>query len=327
MIADESDFILAVGVPTYKRPERAISLIQQLLQIDTYDQIIVAANSHEPLLDSYISSVAEGKVTFLQQPKNVGIAPNFASIVGLCKCHYLHIISDEDSVYENGVRNLYSWLGRCSKPALVVVTVNDYRHRPYKNAAGRENSSLLDPLGDTAHIGSCIFEVSNWSQEAFRLLDSYCTRSGAAYPTTAAALLSYSLGHGIHYFGEPIIRMGEVDPRSDLSGHRSYGMLPKIEQFSSMMAFLRVLKIPNRRWILLSIYYYFCHHGLQDSYRKFSESIFSSIMEFKTDNRQSLRSTIELSLLLLGYFYFKNYYSFKALLGRQLRKIGLKKKT
>ena len=319
--------LLAVGIPTYRRPERAISLIRHLLKLEIYDQIIVASNSYEAVLAEYLKPLSnDNKVTFLQQSTNQGIAGNYASIVKLCCCKYLHIISDEDSIYPQAARKLYGWLGRPEQPALVVVTVNDQHNNPYKNAFNKKNRFLTDPLGDTAHIGSCVFEVGSWKPQTFQALEEYCYRDGAAYPTTASALLSYSHSGGLAYFGEPVVKMGEVDVISDVKGHRSYGMLPKLNQFLSILELLGTLKFKSKLRNEISIYYYFSHHGLQDSYRKFAENIFAAISALSESRGLSKSERMRLLLLVSWYFYFKLYYRCKTSVGRILSVLGKRTK-
>ena len=42
--------LLAIGIPTYKRPSLAIKAIKNLIDLDVYDQIIVSSNSNEKQL-------------------------------------------------------------------------------------------------------------------------------------------------------------------------------------------------------------------------------------------------------------------------------------
>jgi hypothetical protein len=58
--------LLALGIPTYKRPDVAVNVIRDALAMNIYDQIIVSSNSVEPELDAFVSKVEGGKLTFHQ---------------------------------------------------------------------------------------------------------------------------------------------------------------------------------------------------------------------------------------------------------------------
>ena len=98
---------LAIGIPTYKRPDFAIRLIKEIISLEMYDQIIVSSNSYENELINYINSINSSKIIFNQQSENVGMAKNYFDIIKLCDCEYLHMISDEDSIYHENLRDLY----------------------------------------------------------------------------------------------------------------------------------------------------------------------------------------------------------------------------
>ena len=98
---------LAVGIPTYKRPDFAIKLIKEIISLEIYDQIIISSNSNEKQLTDFINSINSSKIIFNQQSKNVGMAKNYFDIIKLCDCEYLHMISDEDSIYHENSRDLY----------------------------------------------------------------------------------------------------------------------------------------------------------------------------------------------------------------------------
>ena len=49
--------LLAIGIPTYKRPDFAIQLVQKVLNFNIYDQIIISSNSKEKKLSHFINSL------------------------------------------------------------------------------------------------------------------------------------------------------------------------------------------------------------------------------------------------------------------------------
>ena len=126
---------LAIGIPTYKRPDFAIKLIKKLVSIDIYDQIIVSSNSVEIELIEFIDSLDYPKVIFNQQKKNVGMARNYFDVIKICECEYLHIISDEDEIYDDNVKLFYSELKENIDSSIIIVGVSTKDDIVYKDSS------------------------------------------------------------------------------------------------------------------------------------------------------------------------------------------------
>ena len=130
----EQKGLIALGIPTHKRPDRAIKSIQNALSLNIYDQIIVSANSHEPKLDAFIEGLDRKEITYHKQNNNVGMSLNYAEVIGLCDCKYLHIVSDEDSINENNMELLHSKLSRSDEISVIVLSVLGQDGKLYKDA-------------------------------------------------------------------------------------------------------------------------------------------------------------------------------------------------
>ena len=99
--------LLALGIPTYGRPEFAIRAIKKAVAIKIYDQIIISSNSYEKQIYDTIRSLGVEEITYYQQDSNVGMSLNYYEVIKLCKCKYLHIVSDEDSINKQNTSELY----------------------------------------------------------------------------------------------------------------------------------------------------------------------------------------------------------------------------
>jgi hypothetical protein len=109
-------------------------------------------------------------------------------------------------------------MGR-SDVSLIVTSINDADGQCYKDATWQNNRLLRDLLGETAHIGSSIINVGRWTKETFEQLHSFCERDGAVYVTSAAAILSYSIGEVLAYFPAHIVEMGKNHEESEIKGY------------------------------------------------------------------------------------------------------------
>lgn len=59
--------LLALGIPTYGRPDSAIRAIKHAVSMNVYDQIIISANSYERELKNTIKDLGIKKITYYQQ--------------------------------------------------------------------------------------------------------------------------------------------------------------------------------------------------------------------------------------------------------------------
>jgi hypothetical protein len=319
----DKERLLALGIPTYGRPDFAIKAIENALSINVYDQIIISSNSYEIELETYINNLKGNNISYFQQLQNVGIGKNYTKIIELCDCKYLHIISDEDSTNSKNAKALYSMLADNNDISLIVASVNDIDGNIYKDATWQRNKFLRDSLGETAHIGSTIINVDLWTQEMFKEMHAYSLREGNAYYATAAALLSLSAGGVLSYFPKHIVEMGELHSVSEISGYPIYGFKSRLDQFISIFILINNIALKRKIIIQLYVYYYFAHHALHDAVRKFSENPIVTTKVYLKENGIKTKERITVYLLLSYYYYFLGYYKFKSLVGFILRKIKL----
>ncbi len=317
--------LLALGIPTYKRPGSVIKIIEHALNLNIFDQIIISSNSNEEELNQYLENKNSSIITFHQQINNVGISKNYTKLIEICECQYLHIVSDEDYIDGENLKTFYSFLEESDELSLIILSVTDIDGNIYKDATWQTNKYLKDSLGETAHIGSTVINTKCWNNNSFKIMREYCDREkGDVYPTTAAALISYSSAAKLKYLPEHLVQMGAIHDFSEIGGHKTYGTLPKLEQFISILVLLRSLIIPRKIYVYLYIFYYFGHHGLQQSSQRFNEKPLTIIRTYIRNNNSKLIYQIALYFLLLWYYYFLVYYHVKGQIGNKLRRYNLR---
>lgn len=311
----EQKGLIALGIPTHKRPDRAIKSIQNALSLNIYDQIIVSANSHEPKLDAFIEGLDRKEITYHKQNNNVGMSLNYAEVIGLCDCKYLHIVSDEDSINENNMELLHSKLSRSDEISVIVLSVLGQDGKLYKDATWQKNTTLDDVCGNTGHIGSSIINVATWNSKHFKKMDSYCRRKGDVYPTTAAAVISYSIGEKLLYFPEHILEMGEPHHESEMGGYHIYGFEPRLIQYVSMFSLLDSLKLKNKIKVYIYFLKFFSHHALCGAMRMYpDEKPIYTCKKVIKNNILTGKERNAVYVVMLAYYCFKFAYLVRRLL-------------
>ena len=311
---------LAIGIPTYKRPDFAIKLIKKLVSIDIYDQIIVSSNSVEIELVEFIDSLDYPKVIFNQQKKNVGMARNYFDVIKICECEYLHIISDEDEIYDDNVKLFYSELKENIDSSIIIVGVSTKDNIVYKDSSWQKNKYLRDSLGETAHIGSSIINRRLIDDSLLEILYRYSEKEGAVYPTTLAALAAYSVEGTIEYFRKPLVKMGKLHDVREISGHSVYGFEPRLSQYMSLFRSLKKIRLRKKLVIFLYGIYYFTHHALQDSIRKFNEKPFKEFLSYiRKNNIKNSNDFLAYFILIIGFYFYYFYFKVRVMISKMIK--------
>lgn len=324
--------LLALGIPTYGRPEFAIRAIKKAVAIKIYDQIIISSNSYEKQIYDTIRSLGVEEITYYQQDSNVGMSLNYYEVIKLCKCKYLHIVSDEDSINKQNTSELYSLLRMQSKDFSVIflsikalVAGSSYGLGLYRDASGRKNKSLKNVFGDAGHIGSSIINVGQWTSKTFKKMDDYCRREGNAYPTTAAAILSYSTRETLFYFAPHIVEMLQQAPHSEMGGSLVYGFKARLNQFISLIILLECVSFKGKTSVYLYLCNFFFHYCFIDAIRKFpDDSPILITREVLKGSVLSFKVKFMVSISLIFFYYFVIFYALRKPIGNFLRLIKLR---
>lgn len=301
--------LLALGVPTYNRPERVIHAIENAITKNIYDQIIVSSNSHEEKLDDYISNLERDDVTYFRQKTNVGMSLNYAEVIKLCSCKYLHIVSDEDTINQKNLKSLYSILSEKEDVSVVILSVSTLDGKLYKDASWQKNKTFNDVCGDSGHIGSSLIHVASWEQEHFEKMDTYCKRKGDIYPTTAAAVISYSIGNKLLYYPPHLVEMGEPHHESEMGGLHVYRFEPRLIQFISIFSLIDSLKLENKIKVYFRLMIFFSHHALCGAMRICPDdnpvAICKKVIK---DNHATIREKCAVYVLMSAYYSYQFAY-------------------
>jgi hypothetical protein len=262
--------LLALGIPTYRRPDNATKAIKNAVAMNIYDQIIISSNSYEKQIDDTIRDLGLKEITYYQQDSNVGMSLNYYQVIRLCECKYLHMVSDEDFINEKNTKELYSILNNGKEDiSVVILSLRDHEGKLYRDASWQKNKTLRNICGDSGHFGSSIIRVKEWKEETFKLMYKYCTGRGAAYPTAAAAILSYSTGGNLLYFPSHILQMGKNHKVSEMAGHDIYGFEGRLNQFVTMFKLINNKNLGTTFTVYMNVFYFFSHHALRSAMIKY----------------------------------------------------------
>lgn len=318
----EGKRLLAIGIPTFKRPKSAIISIKNALSHKTYDQIIVASNSFEPELIEFIKEQSHPSITFFQQDGNVGIAKNVQKIISLCKCKYLHIVSDEDLTSRRNTRNLYKFLEKPFQYSIILTSIKGPDGNLYRDFSRKRNKYLSRLMGEVSHIGSSVINVNVWTERSFEFLDGYCRKEGNLRIANAVAIISCASGYEIAYFPEHIVEMGPTHKEGEIRGYFVYGFPSLLKQFLLILDLVLKLRLKRKFSIIFEILYYFSHHALQDSNRKFHENALK-VLNRLPKKYLSKSLVLFLYVLIFMYFGFKIYFQLRSKLSGIFKKIEL----
>ena len=302
--------LLALGIPTYGRPDFAIRAIKNAVAMNIYDQIIISSNSYEKQIDDTIRDLGVKEITYYQQDSNVGMSLNYYEVIRLCECKYLHIVSDEDLINEKNTKKLYSILNDDEEDiSVVILSVRDLEGGLYRDASWQKNRTLRNICGDSGHFGSSIIRVKDWKEETFKLMYKYCTRNGDAYPTAAAAILSYSTGGELLYFPPHLLEMGKLHKVSEMSGNRIYGFEARLNQFVTMFNLIDNKSLESTFKVYMYVFYFFSHHALRSAMIKYPDDDIIAISRNVLSNScLTFKERAVTYLVIAAHYLYRVYY-------------------
>ena len=307
--------LLALGIPTYKRPDYVISSLKNSLSMRVYDEIIISCNSHEPLINEFIASLGnQEEIIYNVQKENVGLSRNYSDIINLCSCEYLHIISDEDHIDVTNLKNFYSFLHKNNNFSLILVSILEQSGLIYKDTSYQKSNKIKNICSDSGHIGSSIIKVKNWDEISRQHMIDYCNRKGSVYPTVAAAILSYVKEPNLSYYPKPLIIMGKHHKSSELSGHNTYGMESRIYQLISLGLLVDTVNLKESFKVKFYLIYFFSSHAFQDSREKFNENFLLLCRKILKEDNLGAKSKQLLFIALAFYYYLRLYRGLRRLI-------------
>jgi len=306
--------LLSLGLPTYKRPDAAIRLINLALDINIYDEIVVSSNSMESELDQFFDNLSSNiPITYNVQKENVGLSSNYLSLIQLSNCEYIHIVSDEDYLIKKNISKAKEYLHN-SNASLVALSVLDENNIIYKDSLNADKK-IPNFCSDYGHIGCSIIKRSIWKEDHYEQMRKYSLRRGSVYPTSAAAIISYSADRSIECIEDPLIKMGKKHQNSEIRGKNIYGFESRASQLLSIMDLLKPLKLKNKNIIIFKAIYFFSSHAFLDSYIKFNENFVSLFLSKRLLNSEfSVTSKVFLGISILFSYIIRAWRFLKAII-------------
>ena len=89
----------------------------------------------------------------------------------------------------------------------------------------------------------------------------------------------------------------------------------------SLYKSLKKIKFKKKSLIFLYGIYYFTHHALQDSIRKFNEKPFTEFLGFfKKNNLKNINDLLAYLILITGFYFYYYYFKFRLTISKALKK-------
>jgi len=301
--------LLALGLPTFKRPDFAIQLIADAVGLEIYDEIIVSCNSRELSIESFIDSLGPAStVIYNLQNENVGLSQNYSDIISLSTCRYIHIVSDEDSLDAQNAKELYKFIENSDiQPGVICLSVLDQFGEIYKDTSIQTNKNIKNICSDAGHIGATAINREQWNANSINLFAQYSQRLGSVYPTVAAAILAYAMNPQLIYFPKHIVKMGPQHKKSEIKGHSIYGFSSRAFQLMSLIDLVLATRISGLYRVVFYMIYFFSSHAFIDSYIKFEEDIL--ILTNRCLMQKDFSTLAKISLIFaVNFFYIIRLY-------------------
>ena len=133
---------LTIIIPTFNRPEGLLKQVKKLLEIDCdyIYEVIILDNNSSASLDMVLQLInGNNKFRIRKNNFNIGLASNIVQPFLLCKTKWLWILSDDDEIYNNPIKNIEKVTNQNKDTSFIKFSNN--QNKIYEND---ENLSSID---------------------------------------------------------------------------------------------------------------------------------------------------------------------------------------
>ncbi len=227
---EKTDF-LTIAIPSYNRPDKLLATLRQLLpQLVPGVRVAVFDNCSETAYEPYCTgadprvarAVAEGVITFIRHPYNVGMSANFMKAFEHCPSEWMWLVADDDEVLGNAVALITGEIRAIQgRPEVAFIK---FSSPSCKNPAGAGYVRTLEQLIDilavaVVHFDSYIFITNGlYRVPKFKWQVEVGYRSAHTYVPHLMMLIHYLNEHA----GEEAIFLSDKQVASYVRPERGY---------------------------------------------------------------------------------------------------------
>lgn len=133
--------LVTIAIPTYNRADGYLreALASALAQDYQHLEIVVVDNASQDATPAYVASIADQRLRYIRNPKNLGVNGNFNACVDHARGEYVLVLHDDDSI----------------DPDFVTCCMNALRDDDGPEAPGliRTGTRVMDANGAFLHEG------------------------------------------------------------------------------------------------------------------------------------------------------------------------------
>jgi glycosyltransferase involved in cell wall biosynthesis len=205
--------LLTIYIPTYNRKKEVLLLLNEIISSDLMHvvKIFVADDgSDDGTYEKLISKYSEEKITIIRHSPNVGISAGYLHFIELCDTDYFMIMADDDTIREEGVMDLISFLKDekpyCVSTAWSSIDCNGIWMEPSRYKKGNPIIKLKDIRGATNHSPGVVFCTSVALKYVHIMKERLGNKCYATtmYPVAVLALFIASSNNNCRWFSEVV---------------------------------------------------------------------------------------------------------------------------
>lgn len=163
---------LTIIIPTFNRPEGLLKQVKKLLEIDCsyIYEVIILDNDSSLSFDEVTMLVNESnKFSLKKNNFNIGMASNIVQPFLLCKTEWLWILSDDDEIYDDSVKNIEK-VTKNNKDASFIKFSNNQNEiyendeslsslKEFVNYFNHNNRNSRSRIGNFVFLSTSIFNM------------------------------------------------------------------------------------------------------------------------------------------------------------------------
>tara|TARA_A200000113_G_C8822571_1_gene340992 strand:+ start:299 stop:1159 length:861 start_codon:yes stop_codon:yes gene_type:complete len=172
----------SICIPTYNRSELLINAAESALnqEYEDYEVLIVDNHSdenHQTVIENYLSQTTISNLTYIKNSSNLGMMGNWNKCISFAKGQYVSILSDDDLLAPNFLRNIDSVVNKHPKCSCFVK---------------KEEYEISKPLPDLRK-GEChnVSKVGRLNRNIFKWFNGIGTPAGFIFPRSVGSSIGF----------------------------------------------------------------------------------------------------------------------------------------
>jgi glycosyltransferase involved in cell wall biosynthesis len=204
---------ITIAIPTYKRTEKLLSRVRELLpQLGNQDRLLIFDNASPGFTPEHHPELRDTRIGLTVNNANIGGNANIATCVSSIREGWLWLLSDDDPIEPDAIQILRAEIARADDCCYINFAAKGMKQR---SGAGRIVHGLgefldhNDGFENTLLISNCVFNITALAphmQQTYNAIPMNCAQLAAVIARLQDGGSSFYSPHSLVSWNEPDLK-------------------------------------------------------------------------------------------------------------------------